>query len=102
VGLPAICLERDSIRRHYDRNGLPGFDYAYRFPGINRVLQAAGRVIRSESDRGAILLIDNRYSRHSYQLLFPHEWEPVSVENEFELTTQLQRFWAADRVPLQP
>jgi len=93
VGLPALCLERDLIRRHYDNQGMIGFDFAYRFPGINRVLQAAGRVIRSETDRGAVLLIDDRYAHHSYQRLLPHEWSPSSVRNDSELAARLQQFW---------
>lgn len=93
VGLPALSLERDLIRRHYDDQGLTGFDFAYRFPGINRVLQAAGRVIRSERERGAVLLIDDRYTRYSYKLLLPPEWTLSSVSNDLELAARLQRFW---------
>jgi DNA excision repair protein ERCC-2 len=62
VGLPAICPERDLIRNYFDERGT-GFDFAYRYPGINRVLQAAGRVIRTDQDRGALLLVDQRFCR---------------------------------------
>src|SRR5439155_13549171 len=66
VGLPQICLERDLIRDYFQENARAGFDYAYLYPGLTRVLQAVGRVIRSERDRGAALLIDDRFSQHRY------------------------------------
>jgi len=100
VGLPALCLELDLIRKYYSEKGYSGFDYAYMYPGINRVLQAAGRVIRSEADRGAVLLIDDRYSRPSYRDLLPAEWDPSCVANTVELSNQLGRFWAADKLQL--
>jgi DNA excision repair protein ERCC-2 len=78
VGLPGICLERELIRAHFAENG---FDYAYTFPGINRVLQAAGRVIRSEHDRGALLLIDARYATHRYKTLLPSHWRPTRIRS---------------------
>jgi DNA excision repair protein ERCC-2 len=97
VGLPALSLERDLIRKHFDQKGLSGFDYAYRFPGINRVLQAAGRVIRSEFDRGSVLLIDDRYSRFSYRSLLLSDWNPAYVRTTGELSDQLHQFWAQVR-----
>jgi DNA excision repair protein ERCC-2 len=78
VGLPGICLERELIRAHFAENG---FDYAYTFPGINRVLQAAGRVIRSEQDRGSLLLIDTRYATHRYKTLLPGHWRPTRIRS---------------------
>ena len=77
VGLPGICLERDLIREYFDQEKGAGFEYAYQYPGINRVLQAAGRVIRSEEDRGVILLIDQRYAQSRYRSLLPVHWQPV-------------------------
>ena len=74
VGLPRICLERDLIRGYFDERNLPGFAYAYTYPGMNRVLQAAGRVIRGEADRGLILLVDRRFSQEQYRELFPAHW----------------------------
>ena len=62
VGLPQLCVERDLIRDYFEARKCPGFDYAYTFPGMNRVLQAIGRVIRSDTDRGAVLLIDARFN----------------------------------------
>ena len=71
-----------------------GFDYAYTYPGINKVLQAAGRVIRTEKDKGAILLIDDRFSTPKYKRLFPEEWEGTNtVRNDKDLKTKLDRFW---------
>ena|ERR1022692_3807940 len=74
VGLPQLCVERDLIRDYFqERTGI-GFEYAYTFPGMNRVLQAAGRVIRSETDRGRVLLIERRFAEARYQQLFPKHW----------------------------
>jgi len=79
VGLPQICLERDLIRGYYDEHEAAGFAYAYTYPGMNRVLQAAGRVIRTEKDRGLILLIDRRFGREEYRALFPPWWKGTVV-----------------------
>lgn len=71
IGLPQIGYERDRIKDYYDRDGVKkGFDYAYSYPGFNRVLQAAGRVIRSEKDRGVLLFVDSRFKKESYQKAF--------------------------------
>lgn len=72
VGFPRISNEGDIIRDYYGENG---FDYAYIYPGINKIMQAAGRVIRTEEDKGRILLIDDRYSTIKYKSLLPTEWE---------------------------
>ncbi|SFD75007.1 Rad3-related DNA helicase [Paenibacillus catalpae] len=74
VGLPQVGLERNIIKDYFDRQGKNGFEYAYVFPGMNKVLQAGGRLIRSESDRGALLLIDDRYAQPQYARLLPPEW----------------------------
>ncbi len=71
VGLPQLCVERDLIRDYFQEQTGAGFDYAYTFPGMNRVLQATGRVIRSETDRGVVLLIDARFAEQRYRRLFP-------------------------------
>jgi DNA excision repair protein ERCC-2 len=76
VGLPGICLERDLIRDYFKSLGRDGFAYAYTYPGITRVLQAAGRVIRSASDRGKVLLLDRRYGAARYRRLMPSHWRP--------------------------
>lgn len=77
VGLPQVCLEREIIRGYFAEKNSLGFEYAYIYPGMNKVLQAAGRVIRTETDRGVVLLIDERFSYPTYRELFPVEWYPV-------------------------
>lgn len=94
VGMPQICFERDIIKDYFNHNNKNGFDYAYVFPGMNKVLQAAGRVIRTEEDRGAILLIDGRYGTYRYKELFPNEWahhKRVSVK--YNMIKTLDDFW---------
>ncbi len=93
VGLPGISLEREMIRQYFEENQMSGFDYAYRYPGLIRVFQAAGRVIRTETDRGTVLLIDTRYSHPRYADLFPQEWQVRSVQNDREIGQVLENFW---------
>ncbi len=93
VGLPGICLERDLIREHFANLTGAGFEYAYLYPGINRVFQAAGRVIRSETDRGLVLLIDTRFSTFRYISLFPREWHALKVKDTQQLRQRIQGFW---------
>lgn len=94
VGLPQICLERDLIRHYFDRAELPGFDYAYTFPGMNRVLQAAGRVIRTDVDRGVVLLVDRRFDQPRYRRLFPPFWHGIhTVRTREEIGHSLAHFW---------
>ena len=71
VGFPMISIENDIVREYFDVNG---FDYAYAYPGINKVLQSAGRVIRTESDKGRVLLVDSRYNNSKYKSMLPQEW----------------------------
>jgi len=75
VGLPQLCLERDILRDHFNEVGKNGYYYSYVFPGMNKVMQAGGRVIRSEEDEGTLLLIDDRYQSMLYQNLMPDEWK---------------------------
>jgi DNA excision repair protein ERCC-2 len=70
-----------------------GFEYAYMYPGINRVLQAAGRVIRTETDRGVVLLIDQRYGSEHYRALLPGHWSPVRVGTHEKFAENLRGFW---------
>jgi DNA excision repair protein ERCC-2 len=93
VGLPALSPERDLIKDYYDRLSNNGFKYAYVYPGINRVFQAAGRVIRSEQDRGVVLLIDDRFTRTEYRSLFPGGWRPTVIRNTRAMAAELERFW---------
>lgn len=94
VGLPQIDECQELLRGYYERLHGGGFDYAYRFPGMNKVLQAAGRVIRGEEERGAVLLIDSRFSTPAYRALFPEHWSHARrVRDEGELRAELLRFW---------
>ncbi|WP_219834524.1 ATP-dependent DNA helicase [Paenibacillus sp. R14(2021)] len=79
VGLPQIGLERDIMKAYFDGTGRNGFDYAFLFPGMNKVLQAGGRLIRSEDDRGILLLIDDRYLQPQYNRLLPQEWLDYTI-----------------------
>jgi DNA excision repair protein ERCC-2 len=93
VGLPGISPERELIREYFAGTHGMGFEYAYQYPGINRVLQAAGRVIRSEKDRGVVLLIGQRYSTVRYRSLLPNEWRTVNVQSESRFKLELESFW---------
>ena len=93
VGLPGISLEMELIREYFSGTHQAGFEYAYQYPGINRVLQAAGRVIRTEVDRGVVLLIDQRYGTYRYRSLLPPEWNPKKVKRLSQFTEDLQEFW---------
>ena len=98
VGLPQLCLERDLIRAYYDGREMPGFEFAYTYPGMNRVLQAAGRVIRSDEDRGVVLLIDRRFGQPRYRRLFPSSWHPVrSTRSAEHIGAAAHSFWQAWR-----
>jgi len=95
VGLPQLCFERDIIRDYFNQKNHCGYEYAYLYPGMNKVLQAAGRVIRTETDKGVILLIDERFSTRNYQRLFPREWFPHQrIGNLKELEISLKDFWS--------
>ena len=93
VGLPGISPERELMKSYFNEIGDEGFAYAYTYPGMNRVLQAAGRVIRSDNDRGVILLVDRRFLTYEYQSLLPEEWNPVVVDNNNRLKQALEFFW---------
>lgn len=94
VGLPQVCFERDVIMDHFRKRNNMGFEYAYMYPGMNKVLQAAGRVIRSEKDRGVVLLIDERFGTGRYASMFPEEWlHNKRVKSSEELQLLLDKFW---------
>jgi len=94
VGMPQISPERDVIANHFTSNGKKGFDYAYIYPGMNKVLQAAGRVIRAEEDQGVVLLIDSRYLEVDYWGLFPEEWKGyIKLKGKDKLEDALENFW---------
>ena len=94
VGLPQINKERDLILQYFDYLSGSGFQFAYTYPGMNRVLQAAGRVIRTETDRGSLILIDDRFGNAGYRRLFPPEWTGMNlIRNQQHLTQILADFW---------
>jgi DNA excision repair protein ERCC-2 len=94
VGLPQICLERDIIKEYFQNKNKLGYEYSYMYPGMNKVLQAAGRVIRSEEDTGIVLLLDERFSTSVYQNIFPREWFPnIKVKSTSEVNNVLNEFW---------
>lgn len=93
VGLPQLCVERNLIRDYFQRQNASGFEYAYTFPGMNRVLQAVGRVIRSETDRGVVLLIDARFNEMRYRKLFPPWWKYLRVRHTSGLEEAVGDFW---------
>lgn len=93
TGLPQVNCEREILKEYYDAKGEQGFDYAYRYPGMNKVLQAAGRVIRTKEDEGAILLMDERFAERDYQALFPREWNDADSCRLENVEQKLGSFW---------
>lgn len=93
TGLPKITGERNLLRDYYENRGEDGFSYAYLYPGMNKVLQAAGRVIRTVSDEGIILLLDERFLREDYQNMFPREWNRYRVVNRNNAKKTIKEFW---------
>lgn len=96
TGLPMVCTEREILKNYFDERGLGGFDYAYLYPGMNKVLQSAGRVIRTSEDKGCILLLDERFVKGEYQRLFPREWKQPVFGKRYDLQSVLQKFWKED------
>lgn len=94
VGLPGLSDERNMLRDYADPDGIDGYDYAYTFPGMNRVLQASGRVIRQAEDRGVVVLADDRYLLPKYRALFPNHWKNIQCAgNASSLAEVVKRFW---------
>ena len=93
TGLPQICNEREILKNYYDEESGSGFDYAFRYPGMNKVLQAAGRVIRTTEDEGVILLLDDRFLQRDYQMMYPREWEQRSVCDLNSVEDLVEDFW---------
>lgn len=92
-GIPQVSNERKVLKDFYDEKGKNGFDYAYRFPGMNKVQQSAGRVIRTDSDTGVILIIDSRLRGSDYRRLFPREWSDAEYCNLTNVQQKLSDFW---------
>ena len=93
TGLPMVCVEQEVLKGYFDETEEKGFDFSYQYPGMNKVLQAAGRVIRTPVDRGVILLLDDRFLRRDHLELFPREWEHFQVVNRGNAAQCLEDFW---------
>ena len=93
TGLPQVCRERELLKQYFDARGFRGFDYAYLYPGMNKVLQAAGRVIRTDEDQGVILLLDDRFRERRCQEIFPREWTSRGWCSLGNVSEQITRFW---------
>lgn len=94
VGLPKINVETDLIKDYFNAKIGKGYEYAYMYPGFNKVLQAGGRVIRSESDKGSIFLMDERFSNARYFKLYPNHWKNFKiVYNRDDINSELEKFW---------
>ena len=93
TGLPQVCTEREILKQYFNVADMDGFDYAYLYPGMNKVLQSAGRVIRTESDRGVILLLDDRFRAMRYREVFPREWQQYQLGSVKNLEQEIRTFW---------
>ena len=93
TGLPQVNTEQEILKEYFDEREGNGFDYAYQYPGMNKVMQAAGRVIRTVNDKGVIALLDDRFLRPEYVALFPREWGTYTVVNRGNVSQALREFW---------
>lgn len=93
TGIPMICRERNILRNYFDEWGKNGYSYAYVIPGMNKVLQAAGRVIRTDTDRGVIALLDDRFLTKEYENMYPREWNRIFPVNKNSAVKCIQDFW---------
>ena len=93
TGLPMVCTEQELLKGYFEKTNQKGFDYAYQYPGMNKVMQAAGRVIRTMDDEGIILLLDDRFLRREYQEMFPREWWPYQIVNRENVGKAIEDFW---------
>ena len=98
TGLPQICYEREILRQYFEKKNGKGFDYAYLYPGMNKVLQSAGRVIRTETDRGVILLLDERFLQWQCQEIFPREWADVKRCTLESVGGEMKKFWGRSKL----
>lgn len=93
TGVPQVCSERELLKEYFDEQGENGYDYAYRYPGMNKVLQSAGRVIRTADDVGVVVLLDERFLDYSYQRMFPREWQSFDVVDVDSIERKVENFW---------
>ncbi|MCX7774316.1 MAG: ATP-dependent DNA helicase, partial [Clostridia bacterium] len=98
VGLPQVSPELETLKNYYQDATSSGFAYAYTYPGLNKVLQAAGRLIRTETDRGGLLLIDSRFATQEYLQLMPEEWHPIPRTSQgIQLGQAVNGFWSRNK-----
>jgi Rad3-related DNA helicase len=93
TGLPQVGSERELLRKYFDDKGENGFDYAYRYPGMNKVLQSAGRVIRTAEDIGVVALLDERFLSPQYLRMFPREWSQYEMVDINNISKKVEKFW---------
>lgn len=93
TGLPQVCFEREILKDYFSEHGESGFDYSYRYPGMNKVLQAAGRVIRTVEDVGIVALLDERFLQPAYRRLLPREWKDFETVTVETVSKRVERFW---------
>ena len=93
TGLPMVCTEQEILKGYFDEEEQEGFAFAYQYPGMNKVMQAAGRVIRTAGDKGIILLLDDRFLRNDYRELFPREWDDCRRVTLKTVRQELENFW---------
>lgn len=93
TGIPQVGCERQFLKEYFDAQGENGFDYAYRYPGMNKVLQSAGRVIRTAEDIGVVALLDERFLEPQYRRMFPREWSQYEVVSVSQVSGKVERFW---------
>lgn len=93
TGIPQVGSEREMLKEYFDGINGSGFDYAYRYPGMNKVMQAAGRVIRTAQDIGVVALFDGRFATPSYVRLFPREWKEWEQTTVNGVASRVERFW---------
>ena len=93
TGLPQVCNEREILKNYFDEKQENGFSYAYLYPGMNKVQQAAGRVIRTEKDTGVIALLDERFLGKQYQDTFPREWSTYQRCGLTTVSEKIQEFY---------
>ena len=98
VGLPQVGQEPNTLRAYFDRVNGAGFEFAYQYPGMNKVLQSAGRVIRTDQDRGVIALLDERFMDRRCQEVFPREWNDFQICNSENIEEKIAGFWKEEQM----
>ena len=98
-GLPMVCAQQEILKGWFDAKGQDGFRLAYQCPGMNKVMQAAGRVIRTETDRGVVILLDERFGQTSYRRMFPREWGDPDRCAVTTMDAMLMSFWGGEEAP---